>query len=218
MFERDDYEREVQVLRKRLGVECSRLEKALPMYARLHDVVQLVQQHPVSILLAEKGSRKSTQVVQCFLDAGMADRGKIVCTQPRKVAAVSLATHVAQTLATNVSKEVGYKVSSRLKTSPSTKFVYMPDHALLNEGLTDPDLKTFSCVVVNKAYERSLFTDLLLSMIKRCLARRPDLRVVVTSATIDPQVFVRYFGSCPVLKVSGRAFPVEVIWQDSASE
>ena len=218
LFEHDDYQRDVGLLRKRVGVECARLDKALPMYARRQDVVRLVQQHPVSILLAETGSGKSTQVVQYLLEAGMADEGTIVCTQPRKVAAVSLATHVAQELATNVGKEVGYKVGSRRKTSPSTKIVYMTDHALLNECLTDPDLKAFSCVVVDEAHERSLYTDLLLSMVKRCLARRPDLRVIITSATIDPQVFVTYFGCCPILKVSGRAFPVDVIWQDSASE
>ena len=218
LFEHDDYQRDVGLLRKRVGVECARLDKALPMYARRQDVVRLVQQHPVSILLAETGSGKSTQVVQYLLEAGMADEGTIVCTQPRKVAVVSLANHVAQELATNVGKEVGYKVGSRLKTSPSTKIVYMTDHALLNECLTDPDLQAFSCVVVDEAHERNLYTDLLLSMVKRCLARRPDLRVIITSATIDPQVFVTYFGCCPILKVSGRAFPVDVIWQDSASE
>ncbi|KAK7087520.1 hypothetical protein V1264_021560 [Littorina saxatilis] len=219
LLEKQQYETDIKLLRKKLGVECRRLEKALPMYARRQDVVQLVQQHQVSILLAETGSGKSTQVVQYVLDAGLADRGTIVCTQPRKVAAVSLATHVADELASNVGKEVGYKVGSRAKMSPATKVVYMTDHALLNECLTDPDLKAFSLVVVDEAHERSLFTDLLLTMIKRCLQRRPDLRVIITSATIDPQVFVRFFGaSCPVLKVSGRAFPVDVVWQDSASE
>ena len=215
----DSYEKEVQSLRKALGVECCRLERALPMYARRRDIVRLVQQHPVSVLLAETGSGKSTQVVQYLLDAGLGERGTIVCTQPRKVAAVSLATHVAQELAGNVGKEVGYKAGNRVKTSPSTKVVYMTDHALLNECLTDPDLKAFSCVVVDEAHERSLFTDLLLTMVKRCVARRPDLRVVITSATIDPQVFVNFFGgACPVMKVSGRTFPVDIVWQDSASE
>ena len=219
LLKEDSYEKEVQSLRKALGVECCRLQRALPMYARRRDIVQLVQQHPVSVLLAETGSGKSTQVVQYLLDAGLGERGIIVCTQPRKVAAVSLATHVAQELAGNVGKEVGYKAGNRVKTSPSTKVVYMTDHALLNECLTDPDLKAFSCVVVDEAHERSLFTDLLLTMVKRCVARRPDLRVVITSATIDPQVFVNFFGgTCPVMKVSGRTFPVDIVWQDSASE
>ncbi|KAK7102488.1 uncharacterized protein [Littorina saxatilis] len=219
LLQGDNYEKEGQALRKQLGVECCRLEKALPMYARRQEVVELVRQNPVSVLLAETGSGKSTQVVQYLLEAGLADRGAIVCTQPRKVAASSLATHVAQELATNVGKDVGYKVGSRAKTSPSTKVMYMTDHALLNECLTDPDLKAFSCVVVDEAHERSLFTDILLTMVKRCMARRPDLRVIITSATIDPQVFVRFFGNnCPVLRVSGRAFPVDVVWQDSVSE
>ena len=218
LLKKDSYNREVQDLRKRFGVECCRLEKALPMYARRQEIVQLIQQNPVSILLAETGSGKSTQVVQYLMDSGLADHGTIVCTQPRKVAAVSLATHVSQEIASNVGKEVGYKAGTRVKMSATTKVVYMTDHALLNECLTDPDLKAFSCVVVDEAHERSLFTDLLLSMVKRCVTRRPELRVVITSATIDPQVFVDFFGKCPIMKVSGRAFPVDVVWQNSAIE
>ena len=218
LLKKDNYETEVRSLRKALGVECCRLERALPIYARRQDIVQVVQQNPVSVLLAETGSGKSTQVVQYLLDAGLGERGAIVCTQPRKVAAVSLATHVAQELAGNVGKEVGYKAGSRVKTSATTKVIYMTDHVLLNECLMDPELKAFSCVVVDEAHERSLFTDLLLTMVKRCVARRPDLRVVITSATIDPQVFVNFFGSCPVMRVSGRTFPVDVVWQDAASE
>ena len=214
----DDYERKADSVLKRLEVECRRLERALPMYARRQDIVQLVQQHRVSVLQAETGSGKSTQVVQYLLDAGFGERGTIVCTQPREMAAVSLATHVAQELAGEVGKDVGYKVGSREKASSSTKVIFMTDQALLNECLTDPDLKVFSCVVVDEAHERSLYTDLLLSMVKRCVARNPDLRVVITSATIDPQVFVDFFNKCKVMRISGRTFPVDVEWKDSASD
>ena len=214
----DDYEGKAESVLKRLEVECRRLERALPMYARRQDIVQLVQQHPVSVLQAETGSGKSTQVVQYLLDAGFGERGTIVCTQPREIAAVSLATHVAQELACEVGKDVGYKVGSRVKTSSSTKIIYMTDQALLNECLTDPDLKAFSCVVVDEAHERSLYTDLLLSMVKRCLAQNPDLTVVITSATIDPQVFVDFFNKCKVMRISGITFPVDVEWKDSASD
>ena len=214
----DDYERKVESVLKRLEVECRQLERALPMYARRQDIVQLVQQHRVSVLQAETGSGKSTQVVQYLLDAGFGERGTIVCTQPREMAAVSLATHVAQELAGEVGKDVGYRVGSRVKASSSTKVIFMTDQALLNECLTDPDLKAFSCVVVDEAHERSLYTDLLLTVVKRCVARNPDLRVVITSATIDPQVFVDFFNKCKVMRISGRTFPVDVEWKDSASD
>ncbi|KAL8624687.1 hypothetical protein ACOMHN_038233 [Nucella lapillus] len=218
VLETDTYKGDVNLLRKQLGVECSRLERALPMYARRRDVLDLVRQNQVSILLAETGSGKSTQIVQYLLEAGFADRGNIVCTQPRKVAVVNLATRVAEELATNVGQRVGYKAGVRVKMSPSTKIVYMTDHALLNDCLADPDFQAFSCIVVDEAHERSLYTDLLLTMVKRCLQRRSDLKVIVTSATIDPQVFVNFFGTCPIMKVSGRAFPVDVAWEDTANE
>ncbi|KAK7485411.1 hypothetical protein BaRGS_00023359 [Batillaria attramentaria] len=213
------FERDIQALRKGFGVECCRLEKHLPMYARKQDIIDLVKNNQVSIILAETGSGKSTQVVQYLLETDVAERGTIVCTQPRKVAAVSLATHVAKELATNVGKEVGYKVGSKCKRSDSTKVVFMTDHALLNECLADPSLSGFSCIVVDEAHERSLYTDLLLGMIKRCMKKRPELRVIITSATIDPEVFVQFFGGdCPIMNVSGRTFPVEVVWQDADSE
>jgi hypothetical protein len=211
----------IKNLQKRLGVECCRLEKALPVYGHRQEVVRLVMENRVSILLAETGSGKSTQVVQYLYEAGLADGGKIVCTQPRKVAADSLATHVAKELASNEGREVGFRAGGRLKASPDTKIMYMTDDALLDECLKDPDLKAFSCIVVDEAHERNLFTDLLLTMVKRCLARRHDLRVLITSATIDPDVFARFFGMTntnAILRVSGRAFPVEVIWEESASE
>ena len=214
----DDYEGKAESVLKRLEVECRRLERALPMYARRQDIVQLVQQHSVSVLQAETGSGKSTQVVQYLMDAGFGERGTIVCTQPHEMAAVSLATHVAQEMAGEVGKDVGYKVGSRVKTSSSTKVIFMTNQALLNECLTDPGLKAFSCVVVDEAHERRLDTDLLLSMVKRCLAQNLDLRVVITSATIDPQVFVDFFNKCKVMRIGGRTFPVDVEWKDSASD
>ncbi|XP_076435215.1 uncharacterized protein LOC143275037 [Babylonia areolata] len=218
LLENESYVADVKFLRKQLGVECSRLERALPMYARRQDILQLIQKNCISVLLAETGSGKSTQIVQYLLEAGYGEHGMIVCTQPRKVAVINLATRVAEELACSVGQKVGFKAGVRVRTSSSTKILYMTDHALLNECLTDPDLKIFSCIVVDEAHERSLYTDLLLTMIKRCMRRRPDLKVIITSATIDPEVFINFFGICPVMQVSGRAFPVDVEWEDSASE
>ena len=141
--------------------------------------------------------------------------GLIACTQPRKIAAVSLATHVSKELGSNVGQIVGYHVGMQQKKTALTKVMFMTDHILLNECLKDRSLSKFSCIIIDEAHERSVYTDLLLGLIKQRLEAGTELRVVITSATIDPDVFVRFFGGkdkCPVLKVSGRAFPVDVIW------
>lgn len=196
-------------------VECSRLEQALPIYAKRTEIIDTILQNQVSIILGETGSGKSTQITQYILESAISSSGKIICTQPRKVAAMSLAQRVSSELKSNVGDLVGYQVGMKSKLSHHTKVLYMTDHMLLNECLKDPLLMNYSCVVIDEAHERSVYTDLLLGMIKKCLPQRPELRVVVTSATIDPEVFVRYFGGpdiCPVLKVSGRMFPVEIEW------
>ena len=211
------FETKLNELRKYLGVECHRLKCALPMYARRKDILNIVKDHQVSVILGETGSGKSTQMVQYLYQAGFADKGMIACTQPRKIAAVSLATHVASEMASCVGQTVGYRVGMQKKQSAITKILYMTDHVLLNECLKDNNLADFSCLIIDEAHERSIYTDLLLGMIKACLRSRPDLKVIVTSATINPGVFVSFFGGpdiCPVLKVSGRTFPVTVFYKE----
>ena len=204
-------------LRKSLGTECHRLETALPMYARRDDILTTIGNNQVSILLGETGSGKSTQLVQYLYQAGYAQKGIIACTQPRKIAAISLAKHVSSELGSRVGKVVGYQVGMKTEKSSDTKIMFMTDHILLNECLKDENLSQFSCVIIDEAHERSIYTDLLLGMLKKCLSSRPDLKIVITSATIKPDIFVSYFGGekvCPVLKVSGRTFPVETVWND----
>ncbi|XP_060068718.1 uncharacterized protein LOC132548840 [Ylistrum balloti] len=205
---------------KAFGVECNRLEKALPMYARRSDILDVVMKNQVSVIIGETGSGKSTQMAQYLYQSGYGNKGMIACTQPRKIAAVSVATHVASEMGTEVGDVIGYKVGMKEKKTALTKIMFMTDHVLLRECLKDRNLSSFSCIIIDEAHERSIFTDLLLGMIKSCLEVRTDLRVVVTSATIDPEVFVRYFGHCPVLSVSGRMFPVDIVWQvlDSGKE
>ena len=212
------YEKKIDEIRKLFGVECCRLDSALPMYARRSEIVKIVKENQVCVILGETGSGKSTQMTQYLHQVGFANDGIIVCTQPRKVAAISLATRVASEMATNVGQLVGYRVGMRSKVCGNTKILYTTDHALLNECLRDTTFSKYSCVIIDEAHERSIYTDLLLGMIKRLLDVRPDFRVLITSATIDPDVFVRYFNGCPVLKVSGRMFPVEVIWHPSEAE
>ncbi|XP_046356008.2 ATP-dependent RNA helicase DEAH12, chloroplastic-like [Haliotis rufescens] len=213
LWKNNTYAKHIEDLRRDFGVELCRLTSALPMYARRNDIIRTVQDNQVCVILGETGSGKSTQMTQYLHQAGFSEDGFIVCTQPRKIAAISLATHVASELVTNVGNVVGYKVGMRSKCGGATKILYMTDHCLLNECLKDPTLSAYSCVIVDEAHERSIYTDLLLGMLKMCLKQRPNLRAIITSATIDPEVFVRYFDACPVLRVSGRMFPVEVEYQ-----
>lgn len=210
-------EKTINELRKSFGRECHRLDSALPMYAKKGLIIETVKGNQVCVVLGETGSGKSTQMTQYLYEAGFAEKGLIVCTQPRKVAATSLAAHVAREMGGVPGQVVGSHVGGNIQASKTTGIVYATDHVLLNECLKDPNLSKYSCVIIDEAHERSLYSDLLLGMIKKSLAQRPELRVVITSATIDPTLFVAYFDQCPVLKVSGRMFPVDVIWRDSPS-
>jgi HrpA-like RNA helicase len=210
----------------RIGIdferEIDKFSRALPMYARKSEIVEVVQREQVSVILGETGSGKSTQILQYLFSAGLHDDGRsIVCTQPRKVAAISLARRVAEEMRTAVGELVGYKVGMQAEQSSRTRLLYVTDHVLLNDSLKDPLFAAYSCIVIDEAHERSIYTDLLLGFVKRALVRRPDLRVVIMSATINPDLFVSYFAqrsgpdagstfhSPPVLRISGRAFPVD---------
>lgn len=199
------------------GRECHRLDAALPMYAKKSRIIDTIKENQVCVVLGETGSGKSTQMTQYLYEAGFAKKGVIVCTQPRKVAATSLAAHVAREMGGVTGQIVGCHVGGKIQANRTTSIVYATDHVLLNECLKDPNLSKYSCIIIDEAHERSLYSDLLLGMIKKALTRRPELRLVITSATIDPETFVTYFDQCPVLKVSGRMFPVDVIWTDDAS-
>ncbi|XP_013383426.1 ATP-dependent RNA helicase DEAH12, chloroplastic-like [Lingula anatina] len=202
-------------IRKAFGRECHKLTSALPMYARRGDILNTVMNNQVSVILGETGSGKSTQLVQYLHQVGLGKKGIIACTQPRKVAAISLARHVSSEMGCAVGGEVGFQVGMQKKRGPNTSIIYMTDHVLLNECLKDNLLNCYSVIIIDEAHERSIHTDLLIGMVKSCLKQRPELKVIITSATIDPDVFVSYFGGCPVLQVSGRTFPVEVVWKDT---
>ena len=212
---------ELSNLRKKFGNECNRLERALPMYAYRSDIVDvtLKQDHQVIILIGETGSGKSTQLIQYIYEYGLTEKGIIVCTQPRKVAAISLARHVSTEMGVVLGKVLGYKTGLRGNVSDKTRTIYMTDHTLLNECIADPTFSKYSCLIIDEAHERSLSTDLLLAFIKKCLPKRPDLKVIITSATIDPEIFDKYFGGgCPIIKVPGRTYPVEMTWNPLKSD
>ena len=175
----------------------------------------------MSIILGETGSGKSTQLVQYLHESWIRGTGKIVCTQPRKIAAISLATRVAQEMGGKVGQLVGYKVGQDSKMSQATRILYVTDQILLNECLKDPIFVQYSCIIIDEAHERSIFTDLLLGFVRRALVKREDLHVIITSATIDPDVFVEYFRKDnvpPVLRISGRTFPVDEFYESKTSE
>ena len=195
--------------------ELYNFESALPIYVRRSDIVSSVRSNQVSIVVADTGSGKSTQMVKYMLEEF--PDGLIACTQPRKLAAQTLAERVSTEVGKQVGSLIGLKVGAKRKMNTETRVVFMTDFTLLSECIQDPLLKRYSVVVIDEAHERSIFTDLLLGMLKKCLPLREDLRVVVTSATIDPKVFVDYFSSVAppaVLTIPGRTYPVEIKWSD----
>ena len=203
----------VEMLEQSFARECSRFHKGLPIYSHRQEIVEMIRNNQVSVLTAETGSGKSTQLVQYLYEEGFSDTGVIVCTQPRKVAAMSLAKYVSSEMFADPGTIVGYKTGLHGNYTGQTKVIYMTDHTLLNECVEDSNFSKYSCLIVDEAHERNLNTDVLLAFIKRCLPRRPELRVVITSATIDPKSFTQYFGqNCPVKKVPGRTFPVDVTY------
>ncbi|XP_042900685.1 uncharacterized protein [Parasteatoda tepidariorum] len=206
---------ELKKLKLNFSRECNSFERGLPIYSQKDVILNAIKNYPVSVIVAETGSGKSTQLTQYLLQTSFADNGSIIiCTQPRKIAAVSITKFVCTQVGSSVGNEVGYDVGIEKKFGDSTKIIYMTDYALLRKCLRNRNLKKVSCVIIDEAHERTLYTDLLLGLLKQCLGFRQDLRIIITSATINPSVFVKYFNlpDGAVINVPGRAYPVEVIW------
>ncbi len=185
----------------------------LPIVARREDIVAAIRAHPVVVLAGETGSGKSTQIPKMCLEAGLGRRRRIGCTQPRRVAALSIARRVAEELKVPYGREVGSKIRFNDETSRETRIKFMTDGILLAETQGDPELSEYDCIVIDEAHERSLNIDFLLGHLKLLLARRPDLKLVITSATIETGLFSRAFGDAPIIEVSGRLYPVEVLYR-----
>ncbi|HET7535071.1 MAG TPA: ATP-dependent RNA helicase HrpA, partial [Candidatus Didemnitutus sp.] len=184
----------------------------LPISARADEIIGLLQKHQVLVLAGETGSGKTTQIPKMCLAAGAGTRGKIACTQPRRVAAMSVSRRVAEELNVTWGREVGCKIRFADQTSDQTVVKFMTDGMLLAELQGDPDLREYDTIIVDEAHERSLNIDFILGHLRRLRTRRPDLKIVITSATIDTDAFSQAFDQAPIVEVSGRVYPVEVIW------
>ncbi len=184
----------------------------LPISARAEEIVELLGRHQVIILAGETGSGKTTQIPKMCLAAGRGTRGQIACTQPRRVAALSVSRRVAEELAVQWGREVGCKIRFDDRTSRDTVVKFMTDGMLLAEVQSDPLLRAYDTVILDEAHERSLNIDFLLGHLRNLRFKRPELRIVITSATIDTEAFSKAFDDAPIVQVSGRTFPVEVIY------
>ena len=181
----------------------------LPISARREEIVAALKAHRVLIVCGETGSGKTTQLPKMLLEAGMLRAGIIGHTQPRRIAARSVAARLTAELPGAPASFVGHKVRFNDGTARDTAIKVMTDGILLAESRHDPLLRRYDALIIDEAHERSLNIDFLLGCLQRLLPRRPDLRLVITSATIDPQRFAAFFGGAPVIEVSGRSYPVE---------
>ncbi|XP_015170822.1 probable pre-mRNA-splicing factor ATP-dependent RNA helicase isoform X2 [Solanum tuberosum] len=184
----------------------------LPIVRFEEKIVETVKENPVVVVIGETGSGKSTQLPQILYRRGYAKSGIIAVTQPRRVAAVSVSRRVAQEQNVRIGEEVGYAIRFEDRTSEKTRIKYLTDGVLLRESLFNPELNQYSVIILDEAHERSLNTDILLGLMKRLIKwRHSNLKVLITSATLDGGKVSRFFSDCPVLTVPGELFPVEIV-------
>jgi len=182
----------------------------LPITARRHDIVRAIRSHQVVIISGETGCGKSTQIPKMCLEAGRGVAGKIGCTQPRRIAAVTIAHRIADELGEPLGRSVGYKIRFQDRTPREAYIKIMTDGMLLAETQSDPRLMEYDTIIIDEAHERSLNIDFLLGIAGMLLNARPEFRLIITSATLDTEKFSQAFGGAPVIRIGGRMFPVDV--------
>ncbi len=193
--------------------ELLKKRKQLPVFEFKDDLIDKVKNNQVVIIEGETGSGKTTQIPQFLLPLlAIAGQKCIACTQPRRVAAMSIAKRVADEMDVAMGEEVGYTIRFEDCTNSSTILKFMTDGMLLREAMNDPTMQRYSCIVIDEAHERTLSTDVLMGLIKEIMLKRPDLKIVVMSATLDALKFQSYFDNAPLLKVPGRTHPVEIFY------
>ena len=185
----------------------------LPITEKREELIRAIGTHQVLVITGETGSGKSTQLPKMCLEAGRGVKGLIGSTQPRRIAAITLAHRVAEELRGVASSLVGYKIRFQDRTARTTRIKFMTDGILLAEAQRDRLFRAYDTLIIDEAHERTLNIDFILGLLQKLLPRRPDLKVLVTSATLDPEKFSRAFGNAPIIEVSGRTYPVEVWYQ-----
>ncbi|HEY7774734.1 MAG TPA: ATP-dependent RNA helicase HrpA, partial [Marinagarivorans sp.] len=201
------------VNRRAEAVPTVTFDDQLPVSARREEIAEVIAKHPVVVIAGETGSGKTTQIPKICLTLGRGVKGLIGHTQPRRIAARTVASRIAEELNTELGNAVGYQVRFTDDSSPNTHIKLMTDGILLAEIQHDPLLEKYDTLIIDEAHERSLNIDFLLGYIRQLLPKRPDLKVIITSATIDVERFSQHFSGAPIVTVSGRTFPVDVLYR-----
>uniref|UniRef100_A0A1I8G694 RNA helicase n=1 Tax=Macrostomum lignano TaxID=282301 RepID=A0A1I8G694_9PLAT len=186
--------------------------ESLPIFRLKTELVQAIRDNRILVVIGETGSGKTTQMTQYMAEAGYTASGRIACTQPRRVAAMSVAKRVAEEFGCRLGQEVGYTIRFEDCSSPETQIKYMTEGMLLRECLLDPDLRQYAVIMLDEAHERTVNTDVLFGLMKSAVQKRQDLKLIVTSATLDAVKFSQYFFGAPIFRIPGRMFPVEVMY------
>ncbi|SGZ24450.1 BQ5605_C023g09724 [Microbotryum silenes-dioicae] len=198
---------------ERKAKSLDEVRKSLPVYEWREQFLDAVREYQVVIIEGETGSGKTTQLPQYLFESGFCKDGlKIGCTQPRRVAAMSVAARVAEEVGCRLGNEVGYSIRFEDCTSDKTRIKYMTDGMLLREFLTEPDLGGYSVMIIDEAHERTLSTDILLGLVKDIARFRPDFRLLISSATLNATKFSEYFDDAPIFRIPGRRYPVDILY------
>jgi len=184
----------------------------LPIFAARTELLNIIRDNSIVVIVGETGSGKTTQLTQFLHEEGYSKYGMIGCTQPRRVAAMSVAKRVSEEMGVKLGDDVGYAIRFEDVTSEHTVIKYMTDGILLRESLRGSDLDNYACIIMDEAHERSLNTDVLFGLLREVVARRNDLKLIVTSATMDSTKFADFFGNVPIYKIPGRTFPVDTLY------
>lgn len=190
--------------------------QSLPIYKLKNELLKAINDNQILIVIGETGSGKTTQITQYLSESGFTVRGKIGCTQPRRVAAMSVAKRVSEEFGCRLGQEVGYTIRFEDCTSPETVIKYMTDGMMLRECLVDSDLSQYAVIMLDEAHERTIHTDVLFGLLKTAVKKRPDMKLVVTSATLDAVKFSQYFFEAPIFTIPGRTYPVEILYTKEA--